>query len=113
MRSVTAIQTAMAIYARGMGGPARSGPHFALVFLRRQQHQLLWETTMRAAMIAVLSAALISPVLVGCGDKEVSHTESESTNPITGTKTDKDKTTMQRPDGTTYQNSSETKVPSH
>ncbi len=67
---------------------------------------------MRSAIIAVLAAALVSPVLVGCGDTEVAHKESQSTNPLTGTQTTKDQTTMQRPDGSTYTNSSETKTPS-
>ncbi len=49
---------------------------------------------MRYAMITVLSAALVSPMLTGCTE---SKTESQSTNPITGTKTTKDETVTQNP----------------
>jgi hypothetical protein len=61
---------------------------------------------MRYAILTVLSAAMISPV-VGC-DKEVSHSESQTQNPVTGTTTTKDQTTYQRPDGSTYTQSSKT-----
>lgn len=61
---------------------------------------------MRYAMLTMLSAALLSPVLGGC-DHQVAHSQSTSTNPITGTTTTKDQTTYQRSDGSTYTNSSE------
>lgn len=48
---------------------------------------------MRTAMIGVLSAALLCPLMVGCGDKEVSHSEDQSHNPLTGNTTTTDKTT--------------------
>jgi hypothetical protein len=50
---------------------------------------------MRFAMITVLTAAMVSPMFVG-GCTE-SKTESQSTNPITGTKTTKEETTTQNP----------------
>ena len=46
--------------------------------------------------------------LVGC-DQPVSHNESKSTNPITGTTTTKDQTTYQKPDGSTYTDYSKSK----
>jgi hypothetical protein len=49
---------------------------------------------MRFATIALLSAALMSPIMVGCVE---SHQESTSTNPLTGTKTTKEQTTVQNP----------------
>jgi hypothetical protein len=49
---------------------------------------------MRSMIIAVLGAALISPVLVGCTETS---TKSESTNPITGTKTTKEESVTQNP----------------
>jgi hypothetical protein len=61
---------------------------------------------MRFAKIAVVCAALISPVLIGC-DKEVSHQDSTTHNPITGNDTSKDTTTYQRPDGSTYTDKSQ------
>jgi hypothetical protein len=67
---------------------------------------------MRFAIISVLSAALVAPIMVGC-DKEVSHQQDQSTNPLTGNTTTTDKSTMQRPDGSTYQNSSQQTSPSH
>ena len=67
---------------------------------------------MRIAMITVLSAALISPLLMGCNDdKEVGKSTQESKNPITGNTTTTDKTTYQRPDGTTYTNTNEQTTP--
>ncbi len=57
---------------------------------------------MRFAMITVLSAAMMAPIMVGCGDKEVAHSTDQSTNPLTGNTTTTDKSTMQRPDGSTY-----------
>jgi hypothetical protein len=65
-------------------------------------------------MITLLSTALVCPLMVGC-DKEVDHTSKETSNPITGNTTTTDKSTMQRPDGTTYQNQSQqtTPTPSH
>ena len=65
---------------------------------------------MRYALLTVLGLALASPVMVGC-DKEVSHEEKTSENPITGTQTTKDQTTYQRSDGSTYTNSSKTTNP--
>jgi len=67
---------------------------------------------MRKVMIAVLSAALISPVLIGC-DKEVSHSTDQSTNPLTGNTTTTDKSTMQRPDGSTYNEKSQQTAPAN
>jgi hypothetical protein len=52
------------------------------------------EPVMRFAAIAILSAALMSPIMVGCTE---SHQESTSTNPLTGTKTTKDQTTTNNP----------------
>jgi hypothetical protein len=52
------------------------------------------ESVMRFATIALLSAALMSPIMVGCTE---SHQESTSTNPLTGTKTTKDQTTTNNP----------------
>ena len=49
---------------------------------------------MRIAMITVLSAALMSPLIGGC---TTAHEESQSTNPFTGTKTTKDETTTVNP----------------
>lgn len=68
---------------------------------------------MRYALITVLTAALVSPLFVGCADKEVSHQDSTSTNPLTGNQTTKDQTTYQRPDGTTYTNTDKQTTPSH
>ncbi len=65
---------------------------------------------MRYAMLTVLSLALISPIMVGC-DHPVSSSEKTSVNPITGNQTTKDQTTYQRPDGTTYTNSSSETTP--
>ena len=65
---------------------------------------------MRYAMLTVLGLALASPVLVGC-DKEVSHSDSTSTNPLTGNQTTKDQTTYQRSDGTTYTDTSKQTAP--
>jgi hypothetical protein len=62
--------------------------------LRYEIANLFQENPMRSVIIAVLGAALISPVLGGCTE---SHKESESTNPITGTKTTHDQTTTQNP----------------
>ena len=62
---------------------------------------------MRFAMITVLSASLVAPFLTGCGDKEVQSSKETTHNPITGNTTTTDKTTMQRPDGSTYQNSNQ------
>ena len=62
---------------------------------------------MRYAILTVLCATLMSPVIVGC-DKEVSHTESSTKNPVTGTTTTKDQTTYQRSDGSTYTQSCKT-----
>jgi hypothetical protein len=59
---------------------------------------------MRHALVIVVTTALISP-LAGC-DHQVSHTEKTSTNPLTGTQTTKEETTYQRPDGSTYTNTS-------
>jgi hypothetical protein len=55
---------------------------------------LLKEIVMRYGMIAVLSAAMMAPVLTGC---TTGHEDSTSTNPITGTKTTKDQTTTENP----------------
>jgi hypothetical protein len=60
---------------------------------------------MRYTVITVLALALTSPVMVGC-DKEVSHSEQTTQNPITGTETKKEQTTYQRSDGSTYTQSS-------
>ena len=68
---------------------------------------------MRTLMIAVLSAALISPLMVGCGDREVQSSKDESHNPITGNTTTTEKNTYQRPDGSTYQNTNKETTPSH
>jgi hypothetical protein len=68
---------------------------------------------MRFAMISVLSAALVSPLMVGCGDKEVAHSQDTSTNPLTGNTTTTDKTTYQRDNGTTYTNSNQQTAPNH
>jgi hypothetical protein len=65
---------------------------------------------MRFAMLTVLGLALASPVMVGC-DKEVSHSEKTTDNPITGNETTKDQTTYQRSDGSTYTDSSKTTTP--
>jgi hypothetical protein len=65
---------------------------------------------MRYAILSVLSLAMVSPIMVGC-DKEVSHSDKTSENPITGTQTTKDQTTYQRSDGSTYTNSSKTTDP--
>jgi hypothetical protein len=62
---------------------------------------------MRHALVIVVTTALISPLLAGC-DHQVSHTEKTSTNPLTGTQTTKEETTYQRPDGSTYTNTSST-----
>ena len=56
---------------------------------------------MRYLTVSILSLALASPIMVGC-DKQVSHTESQSTNPLTGTTTTKEQNTYQRSDGSTY-----------
>ncbi len=61
---------------------------------------------MRMAMITVLSAALVSPILVGC-DKELQSSKETTHNPITGNTTTTDKTTMQKPDGSTYTNTNQ------
>jgi hypothetical protein len=68
---------------------------------------------MRIAMITVLSAALISPMMVGCGDKEVQSSKDQSTNPLTGNTTTTEKNTYQRPDGSTYTNQSQQTAPAH
>ena len=68
---------------------------------------------MRFAMITVLSAALVSPLMVGCGDKEVAHSEDQSHNPLTGNTTTTDKTTYQRSDGSTYTNKDQQTAPNH
>ena len=65
---------------------------------------------MRFAMLTVLGLAMVSPVMVGC-DREVSHEEKTSQNPITGNVTTKDQTTYQKSDGSTYTNSSKTTTP--
>ena len=57
---------------------------------------------MRYVTIAVLAGALGTPLLGGCGDKEVRTEQSKSTNPLTGTVTHTDTTTYQRSDGSTY-----------
>lgn len=62
---------------------------------------------MRNATIALLAAALLAPALTGC-DREVSHTEKTTENPVTGTTSTKERTTYQRPDGSTYTESSKT-----
>ncbi len=62
---------------------------------------------MRTAMIAVLSAALISPVLVGC-DKEVSKTETTTKNPDGTEKTTQEKVTQNADGSVTHQSSSQT-----
>jgi hypothetical protein len=49
---------------------------------------------MRFAIIAMLSAALVSPIMIGCTEN---HEESTSTHPLTGTKTTKEQTTTQNP----------------
>jgi hypothetical protein len=49
---------------------------------------------MRFAVITVLSAALVAPMMTGCTE---SKTESQSTNPLTGTKTTHEETTTQNP----------------
>jgi hypothetical protein len=67
---------------------------------------------MRTAMIAILSTALISPILVGC-DKEVAKTDTTTKNPDGSMKTDTSKT-VQHPDGSvTNTNSSQTTPPTH
>ena len=68
---------------------------------------------MRFAMITVLSAALVSPLMVGCGDKVVSHSTDQSTNPLTGNTTTTDKSTYQRSDGTTYTDKSQQTAPAN
>ncbi len=68
---------------------------------------------MRFAMITVLSAALVSPLMVGCGDKEVAHSQDQSTNPLTGNTTTTDKSTYQRPDGSTYTDKSQQTSPAN
>ncbi len=68
---------------------------------------------MRYAMLTVLGLAMVSPVMVGCGDKEVSHKETQSTNPLTGNTTTKDQTTYQKSDGSTYTNSSKATTPNN
>jgi hypothetical protein len=60
---------------------------------------------MRYAIVSLLGLALSAPIMIGC-DREVQHSEKTSENPITGTQTTKDQTTYQRPDGSTYTNSS-------
>lgn len=67
---------------------------------------------MRYAMLAVLGLALASPVMVGC-DKEVSHSEKTSENPLTGNETNKSQTTYQRSDGSTYTDSSKETAPAN
>jgi uncharacterized lipoprotein YehR (DUF1307 family) len=68
---------------------------------------------MRFAMITLLSAALVSPLLTGCGDKEVSKSSDQSTNPLTGNTTTTDKTTYQRDNGTTYTDKSQQTAPAN
>jgi len=70
---------------------------------------------MRFALITVLSAALISPLLVGCADtdKQVGTKSEQSTNPLTGNTTTTDTTTYQRPDGSTYNTTNQHTAPSH
>jgi hypothetical protein len=68
---------------------------------------------MRIAMITVLSAALFSPLMIGCGDKEVSHSTDQSTNPLTGNTTTTDKNTYQRPDGSTYTDKTQQTAPAN
>ncbi len=67
---------------------------------------------MRIAMIAVLSAALVAPLIVGC-DKQVDSSKTTTTNPLTGNTTTTNKDTMQRPDGSTYQNTNQQTAPGH
>jgi hypothetical protein len=64
---------------------------------------------MRYAMTTLLLAALATPLLGGCGDKKVEESQSQSTNPLTGTTTTKDQTTYQRSDGSTYTDTQEHK----
>jgi len=61
---------------------------------------------MRFAMMTVLTAALICPMVTGC-DKEVQSSKETTHNPITGNTSTTDKTTMQRPDGSTYTNTNQ------
>ena len=68
---------------------------------------------MRFAMITVLTAALVSPLMIGCGDKEVNKSSDQSTNPLTGNTTTTDKTTYQRPDGSTYTDKSQNTAPAN
>jgi hypothetical protein len=67
---------------------------------------------MRTAMIAILGAALISPVLVGC-DKEVAKTDTTTKNPDGSTKTDTSKTVQHSDGSSTVTNSSQTTPPTH
>jgi hypothetical protein len=67
---------------------------------------------MRYVMLTILGLALASPVMVGC-DKEVSHSEKTSENPLTGNQTTKDQTTYQRSDGSTYTNTDKSTTPAH
>jgi hypothetical protein len=66
---------------------------------------------MRIATITVLSAALLAPLMVGCGDKEVSHSETQSTNPLTGNTTKTDQSTYQKDNGQTYTNKTQSTTP--
>jgi hypothetical protein len=88
------------------------GPGFARwICVSERIHSLMKEPAMRIAMITVLSAALVSPLLTGCGDKEVDSSKTTSTNPLTNNTTTTDKTKMQRPDGTTYTNTNQQTAP--
>ena len=60
---------------------------------------------MRGVLCTLLSLSLAGAGLMGC-DREVAHSEKTSTNPITGTQTTSEQTTYQRPNGSTYTNSS-------
>jgi len=67
---------------------------------------------MRTALIAVLSAALLSPLMIGCsGDKEVGNSTDQSANPLSGNTTTTEKQTYQRPDGSTYTDKSQQTAP--
>jgi hypothetical protein len=68
---------------------------------------------MRAAMIAILGAALISPVLVGCGDKEISKTDTTTKNPDGSMKQTQDKTVQNSDGSVTHQTSSQNVPASH
>ena len=66
---------------------------------------------MQRTIISSLVASLAFGIcLIGCGDRTVRSSESQSRNPITGNITHKEENVKERPDGSTYKESNRTTV---